>query len=1344
MSARFPLLDGLSDLKLRPIHLSLIAWSLTACTQGAGCSAESDYVFPPKDKVQSAVQLRVTEPGFEFMGEQVTPLIEESLPEELNTCLPGDEGTASFIDWRYCNQELCSNGETGCEIALNVGEVELSAVEPSTARVSVTLDELALRFDVAADPIVDCDIAIDGPGFPVELDVELTTPEPGRNLNLLVREASYDLSDLTIRLEGNDGALSPLCEILDGAFNLPFIRDVVFDLIESVIDNVLIFGLQAAVNELICLPCEGEEDPQCLMEGGSCVLGACLKPDLSCVPRPLGLEGRDDVGALLGSFSPNLSATLGYFLNPGSYAQTEENGLSLGVITGVNAELNRCAPPAPQPDVTEPPRLDALRGNLTPEGTAYDIGVAISETILSHALWSFHQSGLMCLSLTTDQVDQLSPQTFSLLLPRLGEVTRGGQALAITLSPQVPPTAIIGENRLSDPNSAGQRDLEDPLITLDWPELWIDFHAFMEDRWTRIFSLKIHLLLPVGISFDPSGAIVPLIGELSSALTDIEVVNDEILFDDTSRITMLLPTLLRPLLSVALANPIELPDLLGLRLVPNEGSVRGMSQGDEDFITLFADLATLPVEEMMSEGKEKSSEARAELAERLAIAEERWFDERGGFTKATALEVYNPAIESYLGPGQGAQPSVTLALDVDLDHLELPQRAGLSEADFEHSWRVDEGPWHPYTTAKTLTLTDPALLVPGTHSVDVRARLIGDPLSLDPTPSRVEVVLNANSQPLIGRGDPQAEVEATSSGCACDQRVGAERARSPLWLALLLSFLALKPRRWSLRGGRRARASLLPFLCVLLTIGCEDKKRPKVEVCAVESCGPNQICIDNTCQVPLCDAGATCEALDCGDGGAQCNEQGLCECVDTPLCPEGCAEGETCCFSSNTCEPRPRACQGEGHPECPAGFELAPSQRGAVDPNSCELEGEVCECVESTPLPIGALGRYSDLSVLNGEAWVSAYSDDYGDLVVGRGTPSEGLSWMWVDGVPSDAPIVASPSGPRGGVEEVGSDVGAYTSVGVGAQGIVHVAYLDRAGARLKYAVADTRLESLVWRVYTLDTEVEVDGWIELAVSSTGLPFIVYRALPAEGVSEVRLLSASSPFPELSAWSQPEVLHSVTVDPELMSVTYPEGTGLFNSVTISQSGELAVAWYDRSAGNMMLSRGRPGQLSAPEVLAGWGHELRRGDMGANVEVAFDAQGALHICYQDGTIDGLRYLSPDLGYDEVVDDGLRLDVGDRQRALHVVGEDCGVHFDDRGRVVILYQDATAHEALVARRDDSGSWLRQSVRGPSDGGRASGFYVRGSAQGSALWVSHFYYDHQVDPPSDLLELFATPFP
>jgi hypothetical protein len=245
-------------------------------------------------------------------------------------------------------------------------------------------------------------------------------------------------------------------------------------------------------------------------------------------------------------------------------------------------------------------------------------------------------------------------------------------------------------------------------------------------------------------------------------------------------------------------------------------------------------------------------------------------------------------------------------------------------------------------------------------------------------------------------------------------------------------------------------------------------------------------------------------------------------------------------------------------------------------------------------------------------------------------------------------------------------------------------------------------------------------------------------------------MSATSPQPSLSDWIAPTTLHARAFDSAAESLTYPEGTGLFNSVAVSASGEVAVGWYDRSAGELLVTRGSLNTLgtsSAPEVLAGWSHPERSGDMGASVSLSFDAEGALHLCYQDGGLDALRYLSPDLGYDELVDDGLRLDLDGRARSLHVVGDDCSVHFDPQGRPVVLYQDATAHEVVVSRRDASGSWLKMSVRSPSAGGTgstASGFYVSGAAQGSALWVSHYLYDHSVTPPTQRLELFATPFP
>ena len=85
----------------------------SGCDGMNGCAGDGPS-FPNKDKIQSAIQVRVTESGFDTIGQTVSPIIKEALPPELNSCLPGDSGTAGFIDWRYCNMETCTNGENRC------------------------------------------------------------------------------------------------------------------------------------------------------------------------------------------------------------------------------------------------------------------------------------------------------------------------------------------------------------------------------------------------------------------------------------------------------------------------------------------------------------------------------------------------------------------------------------------------------------------------------------------------------------------------------------------------------------------------------------------------------------------------------------------------------------------------------------------------------------------------------------------------------------------------------------------------------------------------------------------------------------------------------------------------------------------------------------------------------------------------------------------------------------------------------------------------------------------------------------------------------------------------------
>ena len=80
------------------------------------------------------------------------------------------------------------------------------------------------------------------------------------------------------------------------------------------------------------------------------------------------------------------------------------------------------------------------------------------------------------------------------------------------------------------------------------------------------------------------------------------------------------------------------------------------------------------------------------------------------------------------------------------------------------------------------------------------------------------------------------------------------------------------------------------------------------------------------------------------------------------------------------------------------------------------------------------------------------------------------FSWSWIDGIPGDAPAVSAPSGPRGGVDEIGDDVGQYTSLAIDREGHLHIAYHDVTHQQLKYAHGSVEDDgSIRWNVVVLD-----------------------------------------------------------------------------------------------------------------------------------------------------------------------------------------------------------------------------------------------------------------------------------
>ena len=174
------------DLKLIKAGIKAVVLLLLfgACGQSTGCSgceSEDGAIFPIKDRIQNAAQLRITRSGLSFLEENLEPLLSAALPEGgLNICLPGESGNTIGIDYGYCHQDMCDGGGLGCQLNIAIGGVDLTAEAPNIVRASIEFDALSARIPIEASPIAECSILIDGSGFNVEFPLTLLTPEPER------------------------------------------------------------------------------------------------------------------------------------------------------------------------------------------------------------------------------------------------------------------------------------------------------------------------------------------------------------------------------------------------------------------------------------------------------------------------------------------------------------------------------------------------------------------------------------------------------------------------------------------------------------------------------------------------------------------------------------------------------------------------------------------------------------------------------------------------------------------------------------------------------------------------------------------------------------------------------------------------------------------------------------------------------------------------------------------------------------------------------------------------------------------------------------------------------------
>lgn len=1372
---------------VRPEPLFLVTlWLAIGCGSGGGCGGGCAGLqpidpFEEKDKIEIAGQVRVTRAGLDFLEQNLEPILASALPSEgLDFCIPGDGGDIiGLVRWGFCQDDVCPDGQRGCLLNLGIESVSVGLAEPSEVQATVRFSELGVRIPISANPIVDCSINVNGEGFELMLPVSLETPEPNRYLNIeLASQPVYQLSDLNIRLRSEGGGLSFLCTAIDGVINLPFIGDLIFDAIQDLLDGFLFEQLATLFDSFTCKSCEQVSDCQDY-SADQCDSGICRKADGDCVVAPLGIEGGLDLAQLLGSLLMTPNAPLDLMAVPGSFVNVEQDGLSMGLIAGFRSPRNRCVPPVAPTEIEEQSPSELLRGGMANEEEDFQLGFGLTRSALDRLLWSFYNTGGLCIQVGGDTISQLNTSLLGVIFPDLANLARNPRApVAITISPQNPPKAAFGANTIAV-DDMGVMSVDDPLLSVGIEGLWLDFHVFMDDRWVRFASLHTDINLPLAIDFTSENALIPLLGDLSQALGSLRVENTDLLRGNNDLVVTLLPMLINVFaggLLSDLVEPIELPAFLGFELDLENTQFTGIEDGE--MLAVFTGLRT----------QEQALTSAVE----------------------TSVEIIDAHLPDYKTlPRYGLDAWKAIWVDVNATVWD----SGTLESDMELSYQVDGLAWSPFEPAGQLRVRSPQFLLQGWHTIRFRGRRVGDYRSLDVTPFELPVLLDnvepkvevsrsderaqiiahdlitpqellrvevkgpdgrvdleddlsfelssegtytvlvfdeANnhgetrvevvSEPLIGRPSPEAR---GADGCGCRQ------ADRPPALSMLLLLLVLGVRR------RRQLFTVCIIVGLVFFLGCEDeavsKDQDNLDRGLASDCREdldcseeNHVCLDGLCGVLECAQHGDCRSVSCSSGEALCLPEGICACL--PNCDDACDETSFCCQRTNTCQPLVGDCASP----CAEGYERT---QDLLSPDSytCEVPEENCNCDELPPIETGLIGRYASVATDGSDVFVSAYEEGFGDLVVGKLNQDERIDWMWVDGVPDGAPIVAGPTGPRGGVELPGADVGRYTSLAVDGTGALHVTYYGAEPGTLYYALGTLRDDgSYDWETVRLDEAGDAGRWASISVDAEGRPGIAYHVRYLNGLSQLRYIFASVAEPINRAdWASPFVIQSrgIEMPGEQATETYPEGTGLFTSQARDREGFPVVAWYDRSEGKLWMTRFTEAGFQMPVMLAGWGHPdpILNGDMGANVHLALDADDAPHLCFQDGNTDSLRYLAPTLNRNEWVDDGVWIDTGGRGQAIHVVGDDCQIMFDPDGEPMVIYQDATQQALLMRRRNLPAAgglnWtgrigLRVDLASTP---RGYGFYASGVVVGNQLWIGHLVYDRE-SATEGLYELFS----
>ena len=1191
--------------------------TLAACSAD-GCPGTStpQGEFPASRRLDRPLRFRLTSQGAQFLGDKAV--------EILRKVLGSDDTGAVVLDLARFDMGAMDIADLGSGV--------------------VALRDVVLAVDVAPEQVSL--VLVDSPG----------------RFIARVEQARISLRQGVLSYETEDGDLDSACRIADGldtddplksrvgsvtveVVMEPFVNefgrpDARIDIPELTLHDMgVLFPVDCQLSECTdgCAECR----VGCpLLSGSAAVADALFQEAPTLIADMVRTRIRDNVvdllesagggpidveihpSAIFGDRLPTVATArpLRAMLSPsiGGVAVTSDVG-GLGVDAlfdaGVDALPHRCVSPI----ASEPVHTFGPPPQVEQSTDLVHFVLAVAGGAIDASVWAAYKSGLLCMALSSAEIADLSDGSLALtsgglegLLPGISSLAGPNAPLLVTLEPGFDASDFPLVRVETRPDGS-------PQFTLSLRRVGLSLHAAIDGRMARVIGLEATAEIKAGLVALPDALLSVTLDGVD--IEDLHVTYEEMLPGrDISALAGFISGAIASGLLTDLAFPLAAPEVL-------EG--------------MLGSALELDIRSVRADGLEGDW-----LAARGALIEGR----QAVAGAATRVEGLRPTTPFGVAPRLG-----------------VPAQDGSGRA-LEYQVRMDHLPWTSFTPGRLPDLSGPHWRVYGDHRIEIRARHVGSPGSLDGTPWWGDVRVNPprRATPPSTRGQ-----EPDVVGCA---QSPAASAGLPLPLA-----------PWLRRGGALTAAWGLLSSCeddapdsgtCETTADCPPRHACSRSVCvpAPACADPSACCPGQACLAGLCQDPPACDPEHCG-GPTQTCEGGWCvrtACIEDAQCAAGlrcvggrcvqgvpcdgrCAAGEVCHARTTECRPPPAACAGM---TCPQGQLLH-----VVDPDGgllgggCGWDEASCECVPSPPLQPGDVGRWGSVGLLDGRAVAAAYDATYADLVwLAWEDDGEPVQIHSVAGVPLDQPPVAAEDGYRGGIAHPGPRTGRYAALVV-TSGIPLVAHRNDTTRALDAAVHTGG----AWTVHIVD-DVGDAGYANAGALLEGqIPALAYAAQPSPDRFEIRFVEAKAPAPRSSAdWRTPTVIA-------------PVGRPLAEIPSIdvdARAGVVAVAWAE--GGRVELATSEAGGAFRSEVVVDAG-------AGPDVAVAVDDQGIPAVVYRLPTQARLMVMVDGATHE--------LDDGAGQTRMRAVGAWPAAGWIS-GELVVAYQDPY----------DGDLWIKRGI-GPS---------------------------------------------